>query len=168
MWRKNAFHARLSSTVLGKKISDILRSCYFCGIWGLYVSKPLLDSFLYIPNVWKIGVISLSDIVKICSYSEIPPAFTDTSTLQLSFKVMATVVVMVMMMKILFFYQNLHPNHETIIQTGISCKKIPCYMRDSAGRWLIVENAKIFWSYMKHFWIFPPEKSCTNLIGLCK
>ena len=54
--------------------------------------EPLLASFLYMPNVWKIGVISLSDIVKICSSPEIPPAFPDKS----SFKVMATVVVMVM------------------------------------------------------------------------
>ena len=27
--------------------------------------------------------------------------------------------------------------------TGMTCKKISCYMRDSACRWLIVENAKI-------------------------
>ena len=48
------------------------------------------------------------------------------------------------------------------------CKKIPCYMRDSACRWLIVENAKIFRSYVKHFWIFPREINCRILIGLCK
>ena len=42
-------------------------------------------------------------------------------------------------------------NHGTIIRTGITCKKIPCYMRDSACRWFIVENAKIFRSYVKHF-----------------
>ena len=41
--------------------------------------------------------------------------------------------------------------HGTIILTGITCKKIPCYMRDSACRWFIVENAKIFRSYVKHF-----------------
>ena len=41
--------------------------------------------------------------------------------------------------------------HGTIIRTGITCKKIPCYMRNSACRWLIVENAKIFRSYVKHF-----------------
>ena len=41
--------------------------------------------------------------------------------------------------------------HETIIRTGITCKKIRCYMRDSACRWLIIENAKIFRSYVKHF-----------------
>ena len=39
--------------------------------------------------------------------------------------------------------------HETIIRTGITCKKIPCYMRDSACRWFIVENAKVFRSYVK-------------------
>ena len=35
-------------------------------------------------------------------------------------------------------------NHETIIRTGITCKKIPCYMRDSACSWFIVKKAKIF------------------------
>ena len=35
-------------------------------------------------------------------------------------------------------------NHETIIRTGITCKKIPCYMGDSACRWFIVKKAKIF------------------------
>ena len=38
-------------------------------------------------------------------------------------------------------------NHETIIRTGITCNKIFCYKRDSACRWLIVENAKIFQSF---------------------
>ena len=38
-----------------------------------------------------------------------------------------------------------------IIRRGITCKKIPCYMRGSACRWLIVENPKIFPSYVKHF-----------------
>ena len=28
--------------------------------------------------------------------------------------------------------------------TGITCKKIPCYMGDSACRWFIVKKAKIF------------------------
>ena len=42
-------------------------------------------------------------------------------------------------------------NHGTIIRTGITCKKFPCYMRDSACRWFIVENAKIFRSYVKQF-----------------
>ena len=41
-------------------------------------------------------------------------------------------------------------------------------MRDSACRWFIVENAKIFRSYVKHFLIFPREKNCGILIGLCK
>ena len=34
--------------------------------------------------------------------------------------------------------------HETIIRRGITCNKISCYMQDSACRWLIVENAKMF------------------------
>ena len=55
--------------------------------------------------------------------------------------------------------------HGTLIRTGITCKKIPCY---SACRWFIVKNVEIFWSYVKHFWIFPRERSCRILIGLCK
>ena len=35
-------------------------------------------------------------------------------------------------------------HHGTIIPTGITCKKIPCYMGDSACRWFIVKKAKIF------------------------
>ena len=38
-------------------------------------------------------------------------------------------------------------------------------MRDSASRWLILENAKIFRSYLKHFLIFPRERIS---IGLCE
>ena len=30
----------------------------------------------------------------------------------------------------------------TIIQTGITSKKIPCYMRDSACRWFIFKKVK--------------------------
>ena len=42
--------------------------------------------------------------------------------------------------------------HETtIIRVKITCKKIRCYIRNSACRWFIVENAKIFQSYVKHF-----------------
>ena len=41
-------------------------------------------------------------------------------------------------------------------------------MQDPACRWLIVENAKIFRSDFKHFWIFPRERNCWILIGLCK
>ena len=48
--------------------------------------------------------------------------------------------------------------HGTIIQTGITFKKISCYMCDSTCSWFIVENAKIFRSYVKHFSIFPHEK----------
>ena len=66
------------------------------------------------------------------------------------------------------FLDNLKVYHGTIIQRGITCKKIPCYMRDLAFRWFNVENAKIFRSYVKHFLIFPREKNCRILIGLCK
>ena len=41
--------------------------------------------------------------------------------------------------------------HRTAIRTGITCKKIPCYMHDSAYSWFIVQKAKIFLSYVKHF-----------------
>ena len=61
-----------------------------------------------------------------------------------------------------------YTEHGTIIRTGITCKKIPCYMHDSACRWFIIENAKIIRSYVKHFWIFPRERNCRILIGLCK
>ena len=42
-------------------------------------------------------------------------------------------------------------NWQPDIRTGITCEEIPCYRRDSTGKWLIVENAKIFRSYVKHF-----------------
>ena len=58
--------------------------------------------------------------------------------------------------------------HGTIIRPGITCKKIPCYVRDSAFGWLIVENAKIFQSYVKCFGIFPHERNCRILIDLFK
>ena len=35
-------------------------------------------------------------------------------------------------------------DHGTIIGTGITCKKIHCYMHDSACRWFVVIKAKIF------------------------
>ena len=34
--------------------------------------------------------------------------------------------------------------HGTMIETGITCKKIPCCMLDSACRWFIVTKAKNF------------------------
>ena len=58
--------------------------------------------------------------------------------------------------------QIIPSEHRTIIQTGITCQKIPCYMRNSASRWLIVENAKIFQCYVGI------ERNCRILIGLCK
>ena len=35
-------------------------------------------------------------------------------------------------------------DHGTIAGTGITYKKIPCYMRDSACKWFIVKKDKIF------------------------
>ena len=58
-------------------------------------------------------------------------------------------------------------NHGTIIGTGITCRKIPCYIRNSASRWFIVKKAKLFWSYLKHFWILAGVKKRRILIGLC-
>ena len=40
--------------------------------------------------------------------------------------------------------QNSCWNHVTIIQTGITCKEILCYMSGSACRWFVVKKAKIF------------------------
>ena len=45
--------------------------------------------------------------------------------------------------------REINVNHETIIRRGITYNKISCYMQDSACRWLIVESAKIFRSYVK-------------------
>ena len=61
--------------------------------------------------------------------------------------------------------------HETIMGTRMRSKKISCILRGSTYRWLrlIVENAKIFQSYVKSFWIFPREgRNFGILIGLCK
>ena len=59
------------------------------------------------------------------------------------------------------------PYHGTIIRTGITCKKIPCHVHDSACRWFIVKKAKIFWSYVKHFWVPTCVRKCRILTGLC-
>ena len=37
------------------------------------------------------------------------------------------------------------------MQTGATYEKISYYMRELACKWLIVEGAKIFRSYVKHF-----------------
>ena len=52
---------------------------------------------------------------------------------------------------ILVTFSNINFNHGIIIRKGITCKKIPCYMRDSACRWFIVKKPKMFQSYVKHF-----------------
>ena len=54
--------------------------------------------------------------------------------------------------------------HGTILRTGITWNKIPCYIRNSA----FFKKAKIFWSYIKHFWIVVGVRKCKILIGLCK
>ena len=39
-------------------------------------------------------------------------------------------------------------HHGTIIETRITCKKVHCYMPNSAWSWRIVENDKIVQSYV--------------------
>ena len=51
----------------------------------------------------------------------------------------------------LFFTALPGSYHGPIIRTVITCEKISCYMSDSAFRWLIVENPRIFQSYVKYF-----------------
>ena len=59
--------------------------------------------------------------------------------------------------------------HGTIMQTEITCKKIPCYMCNSACKWFIVKKAKLFRSYVKHFSILAGVRKMQNLdCGLCK
>ena len=59
-------------------------------------------------------------------------------------------------------------NHGTMIKTGITCNKIHCYIHDSANTWFIAKKAKIFWSYVKHFWILVGVRKWRILIVLCK
>ena len=44
------------------------------------------------------------------------------------------------------------------MRTGIICKKISCYMHDSACRWLIIENTSIFQRSVKHYFNVPHKK----------
>ena len=56
----------------------------------------------------------------------------------------------------------------TITRTRLASQKFLFYMRNSAYRLRIVENATMLWSYFKHFWILPGVRSCRILIGLRK
>ena len=59
--------------------------------------------------------------------------------------------------------------HVTIKRKGIKLRKFLVVVRcNSLCRCLIFENAKIFRSYVKHFSIFPHERNCRILTGLCK
>ena len=49
------------------------------------------------------------------------------------------------------YHMPVRYNHGTIIRTGITCKKIPCYMRDSDCRWFIVKKAIKFEVMLKIF-----------------
>ena len=55
--------------------------------------------------------------------------------------------------------------HGKKIRTGIACKKIPCYVSESACKWLFVKQAEKFRSYVKHFWILADVRKCRILIG---
>ena len=55
---------------------------------------------------------------------------------------------LVQLFSLLLMSWNYNTNRNNI---GITFKKIFCYMRESACRCLIVENAKIFRSYIRHF-----------------
>ena len=66
-------------------------------------------------------------------------------------------------------YHNFKNSSFILAALFITYKKVPCCMRDSAFRWLIVKNAKIsHQSYVKHFWIFRRRRNCRILIGLCR
>ena len=71
-------------------------------------------------------------------------------------------------LKLIVNKSSLTFGHRTLIQTEITCKKIPCYMHDSACRWFIVKKTKIFGSCAKHFLIVAGVRKCRILIGLCK
>ena len=69
----------------------------------------------------------------------------------------------------IFFFENYAENeveHGTIIGTGIKHKRIPRYVYDSACRWLLNGNAKIFWVYVQHVWIFSRVTNWRILICL--
>ena len=51
----------------------------------------------------------------------------------------------------------------TIIQIGIICKKIPCYMCDLAYMWRIFENAEIFMELCSTFLSSPACAQLPNL-----
>ena len=64
----------------------------------------------------------------------------------------SVIIRLLLLLQLLYSPLNIYLNHTTIIQIGIKSKKIPCYMRGPACKWPIVENVKIFWSYVKYLW----------------
>ena len=62
-------------------------------------------------------------------------------------------------------YENNSSNHGTIIRTVTICKKIPCYIRDSACKCFIVKKAKLFWGHVKHILIYEGVRKCRILTG---
>ena len=47
-------------------------------------------------------------------------------------------------LSVVYFFNISYSQKKTIMQKGITYKKIPCYMHNSACKWLIIKNAKIF------------------------
>lgn len=54
------------------------------------------------------------------------------------------------------------------MRTGTKCEKISCYMWNSASRWFTVKKAKIFWNYVKPFWIRAGVRKCRILTDVWK
>ena len=107
-----------------------------------------------------------------CGAETIPRPFSKNQDLDQLYKVLYSLYLLFTKLKATKYIETKLQTtcyfHGAIIRTGIKCMKIPCYMRDSPCRWFIVKKAKIFWSYVKHFWIFTGVRKCKILIGLWK
>ena len=66
-----------------------------------------------------------------------------------------------------FFMFRSMDYHGTIIQTGIACNKIPCYMRDSLASSVLLKKLKNFEVMFNIFWILPGVRHCRIFICLC-
>ena len=58
--------------------------------------------------------------------------------------------------------------HGNIVGTGITSKKILFLCVTQLAGGLLFKMVKIFRSYVKYFLIFPRERNCKIMIGLCK
>ena len=102
-----------------------------------------LHKFFVIDNIWV--------VLQLCSLFNRFKWFTVVFTTYLMPISISKIyhIALVLFLKILEFPLLFYG---TIMQTGTTCKKISCYMCDSACRWRIAENTK---SYVKHFWNLP-------------